>query len=135
MALTQEELQEKRDTAATLQAQIVAARERRATLVADKEREALGEALDTEIDRLRAELESEEAITAHQEAANLGATNPEDFNAGAGEANAAVDPVVSGVVPVSGFTPPPADPPALPVPDLEADAKASAKGDIKKENS
>lgn len=67
MALTEDELQEKRQKAADLQDKITEERDRRAALVAEKERAVVGDRLDAEIARLEQELENEKQITATQE--------------------------------------------------------------------
>lgn len=140
MALTEDSLQEKRELAADLQRQIIEEQQSRASLVADKERSSQAEVLDTEIERLRNELEAEKALTAHQLEANGPGTEPQDFNAGVG---VAVDPGVPGpegsttvgtVDSTGDNSTESVDVPVPVTPAPPADAK-SAKGSTSKENS
>lgn len=129
MALTEDDLQEKRDTAADLQRQIDEEKLNRSSLVADKAREADAAILDNEIERLQRELAFEQSLTEAQKNDGVLVTEPEDFNAGAGEA--AVTPGVPDT-----NTPVPATPELPVVPDATpATADKAVKGSTTKENS
>lgn len=137
MALTEDDLQEKRDTAADLQRQIIEERESRSNLVLEKAREADAAILDNEIERLQRELEFERSLTETQ--LNDGVLvnqEPEPYNAGAGEAAG------DQVPPASLDTKSPETPDLPPTPDVPAPpdvtpatTEKSAKGTTTKENS
>jgi hypothetical protein len=123
MALTEDQLQEKRQKAADLQQAILDERAKRASIVAEKERETQGEVVDAEIERLQRELDAEKAATKHQAESAGVATEPDAFNAGAGNAQVVGDPNTEAKADE------PTPPPAPPTP-----AKGAGKADTTKEN-
>jgi len=117
MAVTENELQEKRQTVADLQRQINEEKAQRVEVVRAAQRDAEAAVLDAEIARLQAQLDDEKVRREHQEKAALPATQEESFNAGAGVAQAETT------------TGEPTPPPAPPTP-----AKGAGKADTTKEN-
>ena len=117
MAVTENELQEKRQKVADLQRQINEEKAKRVEVVRATEREAAAAVLDAEIAKLEAQLDAERVAREHQENAARPATDEEAFNAGAGVAQAEET--------TAEVTPPPAPP---------APAKGAGKADTTKEN-